>query len=225
MRIQKYSSQNGIFLSLCTILQYISFTILYVQQDCTEIKRTNNISTDSGSYKVSDTMNNEWWKRPMLGVDVIYLDMQKAFEKVPYIMLLTKLSGCGIHGRLPDWVKDFLSYRTQYVNVGSKYSEEVAVMSGIPKGSVLGPTLFIYFIYDMPEIVNCFIKISADDTITKVYTAVQPEEHCRLMQNSIDQLVQWQLKFNNDKCKISHDGKTIQSLHILRMTGSFSVQR
>ena len=87
----------------------------------------------------------------------------------------------------------------------------------------LGPTLFIYFIYDMPEIVNCFIKISADDT--KVYTAVQPEEHCRLMQNSIDQLVQWQLKFNNDKCKISHDGKTIQSLDILRMTGSFSVQR
>ena len=159
----------------------------------------------------------------MWGVDVIYLDMQKAFEKVPYIMLLTKLSGCGIHGRLPDWVKDFLSYRTQYVNVGSKYSEEVAVMSGIPKGSVLGPTLFIYFIYDMPEIVNCFIKISADDT--KVYTAVQSEEHCRLMQNSIDQLVQWQLKFNNDKCKISHDGKTIQSLHILRMTGSFSVQR
>ena len=62
-----------------------------------------------------------------------------------------------------------------------------------------------------------------------MYTAVQPEEHCRLMQNSIDQLVQWtkdwQLKFNNDKCKISHDGKTIQRLDILRMTRSFSVQR
>ena len=75
----------------------------------------------------------------------------------------------------------------------------------------------------MPDIIKCFVKNFADDT--KVYTAVQSEEHCRLMQNSIDQLVQWQLKFNNDKCKISHDWKTIQSLDILRMTGSFSVQR
>ena len=98
---------------------------------------------------------------------------------------------------------------TQYVSVGGESSEELAVMSGVSQGSVLGPTLSIYFIDDMPEIVNCFNKIFADDT--KMYTTVQSEEHCRLMQNNIDQLVQWtkdwQLKFNNDKCKISQVGK------------------
>ena len=81
--------------------------------------------------------------------------------------------------------------------------------SGIPQGSVLGPTLFIYFINDMPDILKCFVKIFADDT--KVYTAVQSEEHCRLMQNSIDQLVQWtkggQMKVTSDKCQILHVGK------------------
>ena len=80
--------------------------------------------------------------------------------------------------------------------------------SGVPQGSVLGPTLFIYFINDMPENLRCFVKIFADD-IT-VCTAVQSDKHCRLLQNSIDQLVQWtkdwQLKFN-DRCKILHVGK------------------
>ena len=83
----------------------------------------------------------------------------------------------------------FLSDRTQCANVGGECSEEVDVTSGVPQGSVLGPTLFIYSINDRSEILKCFVKIFADDTT--VYTAAQSEEQCRLMQNSTDQLVQW----------------------------------
>ena len=52
-------------------------------------------------------------------LDDIYLDiMQTAFDKVPHIRLishkrlLTKLTVYGIHGKLLDWIKDFLSDRT-----------------------------------------------------------------------------------------------------------------
>ena len=31
-------------------------------------------------------------------------------------------------------------YRTQYVNIGGECSEDTALMSGVPQGSVLGPT-------------------------------------------------------------------------------------
>ena len=61
----------------------------------------------------------------------------------------------------------------------------------------------------MAEILKCFIKIFADDT--QVYTAMQSDEHKRLLWNSVNQLVQrtkdWQIKFNNYKCKIVHVGK------------------
>ena len=77
--------------------------------------------------------------------------MQKAFSKVPHVhkMLLTKLRGYGIHGRLLDWIKDLLRDRTWYVivNVGGECSEEVAVTSGVPQRNVLGPTLFTLLQY------------------------------------------------------------------------------
>ena len=40
-------------------------------------------------------------------VDVIYLDLQKAFDKVPHMRLLTKLRGYGIQGQFLEWIKDF----------------------------------------------------------------------------------------------------------------------
>ena len=75
-------------------------------------------------------------------MDVVYQDLQKAFDKVPHKRLLTKLKGYGIHDEPPDCIEDFLTDMTHYVNVGSECSEDVAVMDGVHQGSVLGTTLF-----------------------------------------------------------------------------------
>ena len=40
-------------------------------------------------------------------VDVVYLDLQKAFGKVPHKRLLIKLKGYGISGRVFEWIRDF----------------------------------------------------------------------------------------------------------------------
>ena len=108
-----------------------------------------------------------------------------------------------------NWVTDFLKDRSQYVSVNGSCSDESPVTSGVPQGSVLGPTLFIYFINDMPDVVECFIKSFADDA--KTSNQILSLEDSILLQNTIDNLTHWTddwgASFNGVKCHVMHLGK------------------
>ena len=93
--------------------------------------------------------------------------------------------------------------------IAYEFSSKLKVTSGVPQGSVLRPTLFIYFINDLPNVVNDTpIKIFADDT--KIYHGVNDENNVNKLQKSIDAMYEWTqkwlLQFNKEKCKILHLG-------------------
>ena len=123
--------------------------------------------------------------------------------------LIYKLSKYGVSGNLLLWIKDFLTDRKQYVKINNSKSKSIEVTSGVPQGSVLGPMLFIYFINDLPEVCSVTTKIFADDT--KAYTSIKNEQDHLNLQNTIDSMhswtEDWQLKFNETKCKILHLGE------------------
>ena len=141
-------------------------------------------------------------------VDVIYLDFQKAFDKVPHRRLLKKLEYHGITNKITTWIKSWLSNRTQRTVVGGETSSWRDVTSGVPQGSVLGPILFLVYVNDIDNAVELNLMKFADDT--KLYSAVDNIEQGETIQKSLDAAVcwadKWQMSFNVTKCKVLHLG-------------------
>jgi len=66
-------------------------------------------------------------------VDVIYLDFQKAFDKVPHKRLLIKIKSFGISGKMYTWIESWLLGREQRVVLNGSFSEWKSVRVVCPK--------------------------------------------------------------------------------------------
>ena len=97
----------------------------------------------------------------------VALDISKAFDRVWHTCFLHKLKSYGISGQISGLISSFLSNRWLLVVLDGKSSQEYPVNAGVPQGSILGPTLFLLYIYinDLPDDVICDIAIYANDTI------------------------------------------------------------
>ena len=144
-------------------------------------------------------------------VDVVYLDIKKAFDKVPYKRLLWKLENIGgIKGTLLKWMGNYLQdrkMRTVIRDICSNWSE---VTSGVPQGSVLAPIMFQIYINDMNEGLESYINMFADDA--KLLKVIKSQKDCQDLQKDIDKIHEWSLKwkleFNAKKCHVMEIGKS-----------------
>jgi hypothetical protein len=148
------------------------------------------------------------WIDDSQNFDCIYYDFQKAFDTVPYVRLLKKLESYGINGKLLKWIDAFLRDRRQRVVIGSEKSQWTEVTSGIPQGSVLGPTLFLIYINDIEDAIEGTLRLFADDT--KLYNLANDDADIEKIQSDNDKLSiwseKWLLKFNANKCTTLHYG-------------------
>ena len=77
-------------------------------------------------------------------VDVIYLDFQKAFDKVPHQRIILKLKAHGMGNSIINWIEQWLTDTRQRVAVDGGVPSLKSVLSGVPHGSVLGHILCWY---------------------------------------------------------------------------------
>ena len=92
------------------------------------------------------------------------LHISKAFLRVWHAGLLHKLRSCGISGQIFGLISSFLSNRQLQVVLDGRSSQEYPVNIGVLQVSILGPTLSLLHINDLPGDAICNIAIYADDT-------------------------------------------------------------
>ena len=117
---------------------------------------TNHACLDS----VTTTLDNINQK---IYTELIFLNLQKAFDTVSHTILLTKLDHNGNRRPSHKLICSFL-HQKQYVSVDDTQSEIESVTYGVAQGSILGPLLFLLYINDLNNSVNFFPRLFADDT-------------------------------------------------------------
>jgi len=93
------------------------------------------------------------------------LDLSAAFDCVDHDILLHRLqSSSGLADKVLDWLRSFLTGRSQQVLRDGCLSELVMILFGVPQGSVIGPILFILHMVEVFDIiaaygVNCELSL------------------------------------------------------------------
>ena len=67
----------------------------------------------------------------------IFIDLQKAFDMVNHMILLSKLNHYGIRGVINNWFCYYLNGRQQTTQINLKSSNKEHTLCGVPQGSVL----------------------------------------------------------------------------------------
>ena len=158
---------------------------------------------------------DEWYKaldrKQYIGV--VFLDITKAFDTVDHYMLLSKLSQLGLSPSAASWFKSYLSHRSQVTRVDDSYSSPGFPTSGVPQGSVLGPSLFSAFINDLPSVLPPdSVVLFADDTAIYIINSNLSSLNASL-QKCLDAANLWmarnglRLNENKTKCMLIHSSK------------------
>ena len=164
------------------------------------------------------TVINDWAKTldNRGQVDTFILDFEKAFDTPPHELLKSKLFSYGIGGKALKWIDSFLCFRRQRVVVIGVKSDWAPVLSGVPRGTVLGPLLFSLYINDISSDIESEIRLYADDCVC--YREIKDAEDTMKLQRDIDRLGSWArkwgMRFQPVKCNMMQlTRKRIKTIH------------
>jgi hypothetical protein len=126
---------------------------------------------------------------------LVLLDLSSAFDTVNHTTLLTKLSSIGVCGNALTWFRQYLYNRWQSVKIGNSQSDSRPIMTGVPQGSVLGPTLFSIYLTGIGEVIRKhgieFVIFADDIQLLATSTPLDIQNAIVKLEQCISELASW----------------------------------
>ena len=162
-------------------------------------------------------LHHEWSRNTNQGglVRVLAVDIAGAFDKVSHRGVLHKAAQHGIQGCLRNWPRSYLHDRKIRVVVDGQSSFTHTMKSGVPQGSILGPTLFLLYTNDAEDHLPPETQLALYANDTTLYNCIASREGTLqgtdVLQQAVDALADWgsawRIKFEPSKSQalvISH---------------------
>ena len=169
------------------------------------------MGTQSALSIIYETINMNQINRNQ--ANIVTRDVSKAFDHVWFNGLKYKVLHLEVADIFEKTLCNFLDNRTAKIKYQNKIGLPINIQSGVPQGSILAPTLYIFYIHDVPQPeANCLDVGFADD-ITQIVIHNHPSKRFLALktERAINRINEyealWKIKTNKDKFKITSISK------------------
>uniref|UniRef100_A0A2P2HYG4 RNA-directed DNA polymerase from mobile element jockey-like n=1 Tax=Hirondellea gigas TaxID=1518452 RepID=A0A2P2HYG4_9CRUS len=165
-----------------------------------------------------------------LKMNVVLRDISKAFDKVWHRGLFYKIGISQIPEFLARIIYSYLENRVAKIKIGNYIGKEINLLSGVPQGGCLSPTLFNFYTHDVPEAGGQSINIIYADDITQIVSYPGSENMlAKITANEVEKINnyenKWKIKTNETKFQIIPIGRTrAQKVKIGQKEHDFSLE-
>ena len=140
--------------------------------------------------------------------NIVCRDVAKAFDRVWHDGLKFKI----MQQQLPDIIEkilcNYLDNRTAQIKMSGKLSEKFQLKSGVPQGSIIAPTLYVFYTSDLPPAGAGGTDVLFADDISQIieYPHRSKKALAIRTRREIERVnkfeKEWKIKTNNSKFKI-----------------------